>query len=502
MAFKVFPDPPLAPLAVAGQKTSERHEFAAMIGGAQGGETMFIALVKLGTGCSPPTGSDPRVLLSADGGAAVAVAKSPDAEAIRDAQGVDVGDATIDRHGDGVYRVRVFDPKPGSSWALQIENDDADAREFTWVVADNEDESRQPWIDFETDSFSFDTSTGDEDETDIQVFNRGTGPLRIDDSATVPPGPFGVTAPAQPLAPNACDSVNVTFTAPQVPGQSSAVYAPHTNDTTAGTSAGHIGRLALSGNALPRATEVPLFALDPAQLNIFRVDFKRGDLAAAIGALLDLPHPLGTLTFPPDQGAPPAAAMQSVVGNLRAAFPDPFYNQVTYFTAAGDTSAGTAELRNARRTGVKRATASPDVEGSISDDPSDASVTAPADAFAVARAKGGVTQPGFMVVQVVPPPIVDDFDASGPAHEAHPATITGKNLVLADGDRVFVSYSGSSRLDPSVSVSGECPITGTPTPTKVICIFPFIDQEVDVEVRLSRSDGAEVVAAEFQNDPL
>src|SRR5437763_1375168 len=112
---QLFPDPPLSPLAVPAGGTSPFQPFSEMVGGGAGDPTMFIALVKLGSGCTAAGGADPRILLSADAGVPTEVKRRPDAASVRNAAGEFVADCMWDPQGDGVVRVQVFLAKQGSA---------------------------------------------------------------------------------------------------------------------------------------------------------------------------------------------------------------------------------------------------------------------------------------------------------------------------------------------------------------------------------------------------
>jgi probable HAF family extracellular repeat protein len=64
---------------------------------------------------------------------------------------------------------------------IRITNKTEADRDFVWVVADNEDESRQPWIHATPPSISFDVLAGQTAQRDLKITNRGTGRLRVSD---------------------------------------------------------------------------------------------------------------------------------------------------------------------------------------------------------------------------------------------------------------------------------------------------------------------------------
>ena len=73
--------------------------------------------------------------------------------------GTEVANATMSAEANGVYLVKVFLFATGSTWQMRIDNDDAVARSFTWVVASTDALSKQPWIDIPT-TLAFDVLTG------------------------------------------------------------------------------------------------------------------------------------------------------------------------------------------------------------------------------------------------------------------------------------------------------------------------------------------------------
>ena len=269
MAFDVYPSPQTAPLSLAATTSSALIPFTERR--APDPETnldlMVIRLVKLGTApCVPPTGLAPEIRLKADTGDA-ALLTTGMTTVIRNqpgAAGDEVANARLDVEPDGVYRVRVFVfggtagiPAVGA-WQIQLRNPDADPRRFTWVVADTDADSRQPWIDVPT-ATTFDVLTGQTAPRQLQVANLGTGPLTVSDAVgSSPAAGFTVTAVPPAINPNACADVELSFAGGTAPGQTAGglTYTVGSNDTTAQTVAGHNRRVALS--ATTRAVEIML----------------------------------------------------------------------------------------------------------------------------------------------------------------------------------------------------------------------------------------------------
>jgi hypothetical protein len=80
---------------------------------------------------------------------------------------------------DNVYLLKVVLFPPIAQLRIRITNKTEADRDFVWVVADNEDESRQPWIHATPPGISFDMLTGETREQEIQISNRGTGHLVV-----------------------------------------------------------------------------------------------------------------------------------------------------------------------------------------------------------------------------------------------------------------------------------------------------------------------------------
>jgi hypothetical protein len=274
MADRAFPEGSTGPLTVEGGAASAFIAFAELAGGGADDLTMFIAVAKLGPGCEPAGGGEPRFRLRASGGAVAQVARFPNAVTIKDDAGSAVADATYEARDDGVYLVRVFVIRPGSAWELQIANDDAEARAFTWVVADSAAGARRPWIDVTPAALAFDVMAGDEQTLPARVANRGTGPLRIADAVGFSPGAgFALAAVPGPLDPNACGELQIRFTGAQA-GTTSADYSASSNDAGASDAAGHNRRIALSAvtRKLVPGTIIALLPNASGVVEVVRID--------------------------------------------------------------------------------------------------------------------------------------------------------------------------------------------------------------------------------------
>lgn len=267
MTFHVFPDPPTAALTVGAGATT----FTALVdslnqpvqltgasvpAGAYnkmmfirvamfGGTTAPLLWVKAGTG-EPVPMADPVTLVPDT--LTHAVFRTPGTTSyVGDVQRVIAGEAP------GVFQIRMgFDQDTTETWQLGIGNNDAVSRDFTWVVADSIADTAQPWIVVAPATVPYSALVGQTVNQSVQVSNKGTGTLTIASVNPALPAGFtlGTTLPLA-VAPAQTQSLVLTFTAPATPpaggvttGTVDLVAAPA--DTTAGTSAGHNQRIALT----------------------------------------------------------------------------------------------------------------------------------------------------------------------------------------------------------------------------------------------------------------
>ncbi|MBA9005297.1 hypothetical protein [Thermomonospora cellulosilytica] len=291
--FHVHPRPQTAPLSVAAGGESPLKPIDELVGtdASTGLDTMFIRVVKTGTGCAPSGAPDPGIKLKAGDGDPVEVPRFPETASIFNGPGgtgTAVADATMQAEPGDVYLVRAFVYTRGSQWKIQLVNhDQTTAHAFTWVVADNDPETRQPWIDAPT-GLTFDVEAGQTSTQQTQIANLGTGTLTITDKEGTQPGPgFALTAVPEEIEPNACGDLEVTFTAPHTPGTSSADHSITSNDTTAQPTAGHNRQITLTATTtrrLARGTVIVAAtkAGEPDETGIslggvFRVDLATGE---------------------------------------------------------------------------------------------------------------------------------------------------------------------------------------------------------------------------------
>jgi hypothetical protein len=262
MPFQVYPIPQTAPLSVPASGASLLIPISELVGldPVTNLNTMFIRVVKIGGNCAPTGPPHPTFRLKANTGDAMPVPTFPTTQPLYNlpgGAGVEVADATMEIEANDIYRIRLFILQPGSSWQIQIVNTDpTSAHGFTWVVADNDADTRKPWIHLPATQ-AYDVLTTQAVPLSIRVENRGTGPLTISDAVGFSPGGnFVLTTVPPAISPNACDNLRMTFTGPAVPGTSSAVYLATSDDPTAQLGSEHNRRVSLS--ATTRKLEVVL----------------------------------------------------------------------------------------------------------------------------------------------------------------------------------------------------------------------------------------------------
>jgi sugar lactone lactonase YvrE len=264
MTFRVYPEPPERPLSVAPGATSAPVPIEELVGSGPGGATMFIRFAVIGADCGPPPSTDPTVVLVSGG------SEHP----VTSVDGVDptpvaAGDAAFASvfppgpAGRGVFRLELFKAtQQPIAWQIRFRNNDPSATQrYTWVVADQAAETRQPWIDL-PEAASVEFTPGEPATTAIRVANLGTGPLTIGDPQGFSPGPgFALANVPGAISPSACAALQVRFTAAAPAAPSSAVYTATSNDTTARQTPGHNHRVALTATkkGLPPGTILVLF---------------------------------------------------------------------------------------------------------------------------------------------------------------------------------------------------------------------------------------------------
>jgi hypothetical protein len=256
MVFTLYPDPPVAPRSVPAGGQGEAG-FAQSVGAPVPEFTgiyermMFLRVAMIGGSVAP------TVFMRAGQGPAVAVveATQPVFRAIRpDGGGTGfVGDVFLVPGAGNVLRILVgFDRATEETWTLGIRNNDPSAeRHFTWVVADSEAETIQPWVDpgsfipaFADPSF---TPAGGASGTSVTLSGRNF-------HIGMPRVTFG-TVPAALLAPPAPGALTVSapdgFVSPGQPGAD----LPVSVETAAGT--------AVASGAFHAVPPAPAFAAPP-----------------------------------------------------------------------------------------------------------------------------------------------------------------------------------------------------------------------------------------------
>ena len=246
MAFDVYPNPQTAPLSIAPggagtatALTTERHS-----GGSP--DEMFIRVAIVASAVAP------TLKLAAGAGDAVVVPLGTTA-AIFDGPGSTgnyVAAAIMEAEANGVYLVTVVLSKLGSAWTLTIVNNDAASREFTFVVADSDADSQQPWIDVAT-TLAFDALITETGAQSLRVFNYGTGALSglVATASGANAASFAVTVPpATTVNPNSTADISVALQPTATPQSLAATLDIASNDTTAVKVAGHNSETALSAS--------------------------------------------------------------------------------------------------------------------------------------------------------------------------------------------------------------------------------------------------------------
>ncbi|GAB3968866.1 hypothetical protein [Plantactinospora veratri] len=243
MVFRVFPAAPHPPLLLGAGGKSGAFDLPELAAGDP--PTMYIRVKRLGPQLAfgPPT-----FVLQSGAGPASEVAQHPGLSHIRaDASpdSPDVATARFAQQPNDVYLLKVFVTVPGRAWRLRVVNNDAADREFVWVVADNEPESLQPWLDA-PQSVRLSAACGATVQTRVGVHNRGTGPLALELGGTEPGSPFTASPLVPTIAPGGGDDVLIQLSAPTTPGEIQDVYIVQSSDTEASDAAGHNNRVALS----------------------------------------------------------------------------------------------------------------------------------------------------------------------------------------------------------------------------------------------------------------
>jgi hypothetical protein len=244
MTFHIYPDTPAGPLSVASGAKNPPISIAEPSGLAVGA-IMFIRVAMSAQSCPTSSGTAPTVFLKAGAGLEKAVLLGGVTESYYNSAteipANFVAAATMFTDLDNVFRVEVTLFKPGQNWQISIQNNDGSPRDFTWVVADSDADSKKPWISAPL-SLDFDTLgeilIGDSIPNTLTVANKGTGPLQINDIVGVLGAGFKIVAPLPgAIPPNGCGDVKITFDAPATIGEKTFDYSIGSTDGV--VSAGH-----------------------------------------------------------------------------------------------------------------------------------------------------------------------------------------------------------------------------------------------------------------------
>jgi hypothetical protein len=244
MPFSVFPDASNGPLSLGPGQISAPIGFPETAGGAP--PAVYLRIIMLGAGCEPPDAPPPTFRLRAGTGNPVDLQEDhpvfiwdrPEATGAR------VAKAQLFIESEHVYAIRILIDRPGSTWQLRITNNDDAERKFTWVVADNEPESAQPWLNL-PQTLSFNGEVGKRIPQSLDVHNLGTGNLTISLGGLVVGSRFQLDLLPADIVPNHCGTLIITFNAPATAGTTEERYTAKNNDKQATESAQHNDRIRL-----------------------------------------------------------------------------------------------------------------------------------------------------------------------------------------------------------------------------------------------------------------
>jgi hypothetical protein len=268
--FHVYPDPQTAAKNIVSGVTETFTPIEQLTGpphlpGDTYVKSMFIRVAVSGGSTTPTlalraSSNDPLAFVTAVSNQSRAIFRVPGDFATY------VGDVFLDPQPpspDGTQLLKIgFDAATTETWTLQITNNDGAARDFTFVVAIDDANTRQPWLDLrpvtlpgeppETLTLSYEALINSASDRAFTITNKGTGSVTIDGFNPALPG--FATNPALPvtLAPAGSTMFTLTFTAPATPPEPDgelAVTGSLTStpvDTTATTSLGHNKQLGIT----------------------------------------------------------------------------------------------------------------------------------------------------------------------------------------------------------------------------------------------------------------
>jgi sugar lactone lactonase YvrE len=231
MPFQVCRIPPGPPAFVG------FPEFSA-VDPTTGRTLMHLAVVVLGTGCTPPGPGDPtiRLRVGSEAGSDLVLGQT-----VRiDGPTATAGLATLS--GSGVQLIEIELVSSQGDWAIQLGGHAGG----TFVAADTAAQTRQAWIDAPS-SLALEAESGQTVSGIALIANRGTCPLKID-NANGALGAGFTLADVDPrsVAPNRCAEARVTFSAPAGAGVSEGVLQLRTNDPSPSTVPPHNATVALT----------------------------------------------------------------------------------------------------------------------------------------------------------------------------------------------------------------------------------------------------------------
>jgi hypothetical protein len=242
VTFHVLPDPPTAPVQIAALQRGPAMTFVETASGTPASMTLRILRLGLNDG-SPTAGLDPGFWISA-GGPAELVAVLPGKVSILNQNDAVVATAAYAEEPFDVYRIDITVQRPGSTWSLQIQNNENQQRNFTAVVADTDDGARQPWIKApSTLQLTAPPGTAQPVTGTVNVVNYGTGPLTIQPTGLS--DPFAVIPPPEDVVPNSLGQLTIQYD-PNKTGLSQQTLSIVSNDTTAGAQPAHNQVVAVS----------------------------------------------------------------------------------------------------------------------------------------------------------------------------------------------------------------------------------------------------------------
>jgi sugar lactone lactonase YvrE len=252
VALDVYPVPQDEPLMVVFGEPSSLISIAERVGldPITAENRMYIRAAFRVLGDLAATGPPhPTIRLRAGTGSAVDIQGPPAEVAIYDRPGAaaPVATAILTTEADNIYLVEVSLFQTSDDWRIQfVNNDEFGAHSVTWVVADEEPQTRQPWIDVPT-TLEFDAVIGQVTSETISIANLGTGVLEIanTDGTDLGAGFALDTVVPRTVHPKSRATAVITFSSSTAGSQSSIIRLT-SNDSGARPSPGHNAEVSLS----------------------------------------------------------------------------------------------------------------------------------------------------------------------------------------------------------------------------------------------------------------